>query len=59
MLAADRTKAALDSEGRPALACALKHLPSGARMVIRDDSGREWYIGPADQVIASRLRKVA
>jgi hypothetical protein len=59
MLADGRTKAAAEREGFPALARALKHLPSGACLVIRDDSGREWHISPADQVIANRLRKAA
>ena len=51
--------AALERERSLSLAHALKQLPSGACLMIRDESGREWYIRPADRAMAHRLGRAA
>jgi hypothetical protein len=40
-----------------ALAFTLKQFPTGTCLLVRDDAGREWYVGPADQVVSNKLRK--
>jgi len=42
-----RVKAALEREWRITMALALRQLPRGMCIVGRDESGREWFIGPA------------
>lgn len=59
MLAERRVKAASVVEWRLDLALALKQLPSGSCLVVRDASGREWSISPASQIGSSQLRKAA
>jgi len=59
VLAEGRTRVTLEREWRLTMALALKQLPSGACLMARDASGREWYIGPADQAISHKLREVA
>jgi hypothetical protein len=59
MLAERRAKAASAIEWRLDLALALKQLPSGSCLVVRDASGREWSISPASQIGSSQLRKAA
>jgi hypothetical protein len=59
VLAEGHVKVNIEREQRLTLATALKHMPSGTCLVIRDDSGREWYIGPAGQPITMSLRNAA
>ena len=54
-----RTKVALEREWRRTMAVALRELPSGASLMVRDSDGREWYVGPAAQDRAASLRGVA
>jgi len=42
-----RTKVALEREWRLTMAVALRELPSGTCLTVRDSDGREWYVGPA------------
>lgn len=54
-----RAKVALEREQRLTVALALKQLPAGACLVIRDMNGRKLYLGPADQPIAIKMREAA
>lgn len=42
-----------------AVAAALRQLPSGAQLVIRDVGGREWHISPARPAAAIERWEVA
>lgn len=59
MLSKRRVKVPPAVEWRLDLALALKQLPSGSCLVMRDASGREWSISPASQIGSSQLRKAA
>lgn len=54
-----RNKVALESEWRVTMAVALRQLPPGACLTVRDSDGREWYVGPAAQPRAARFREAA
>jgi hypothetical protein len=54
-----RTKVSLEREWRLTMAVALKQLPSGACLTVRDIHGREWYVGPAAEVGAARFTEAA
>jgi hypothetical protein len=54
-----RTKVTMEREWRLTMALALKQLPAGSCLTVRDSDGREWYVGPADQVRSTRLREAA
>jgi hypothetical protein len=49
----------LAGEENLVLAEALDRLPSGARLIIRDKSGREWCISPSRQATVTELRRAA
>jgi hypothetical protein len=54
-----RTKVALEREWRLTMAVALRQLPSGACLTVRDSDGREWYVGPAAQAGVASFREAA
>lgn len=55
----DGDVAASASEQQLALAMALRQLPSGTCLIVRDVSGREWSIKPARQASVIELRGAA
>jgi hypothetical protein len=56
---AGHIEVASEGEWRLTLALALDQMPSGSSMVVRDASGRDWYIAPASQAVAHSLREAA
>lgn len=59
VMAEGHINVAREREWRLTIALALEQLPSGACLVVRDASGREWSIGPAGQAVARSLREAA
>lgn len=53
------TQVALERERRLTIALVLKQLPSGSCLLVRDTSGRKWYIGPADRAVTRELEEAA
>jgi len=58
-LVAGHLDVASEGQWRLTLALALDQMPSGSSMVVRDASGRDWYIAPASQAVARSLREAA
>ena len=58
-VAEGHTKVALEREWRLTMALALRQLPSGLCLVVREANGRGWYIGPADPAITHKLKEAA
>lgn len=58
-IGADHIEVASEGEWRLTLALALNQMASGSSLVVRDASGRDWYIAPASQAAAHSLREAA
>lgn len=54
-----RAKVALEREQRLTVALALKQLPAGSCLAIRDMNGRKLYLGPVEAPIAIKMREAA